>query len=392
MNALNDIITAGITAQRIGAWLSSTEEERRKLHIAQVKAIDARTRRDEAYWIQWHAKRPGVSRHVDPLPRPLRLLSLDGGGVRGIVSLIVLEQIMNEVAPGAKPCEWFDLIGGTSTGGLIAIMLGRLRMSIRECIEAYRELSKDVFDVRALDLAFNLWDGHRFSGQKLKQAVEKIVAKYRGTTTTRMWDNPQRRSEAERVCRTFVIAIPGCDVSRPPKLFRTYNSRFQRHSADHCQIWEAARATSCAPSFFPEVKVDGVYYSDGGLGYNNPTKVVLQEAQSLWGPDQQIGCLLSLGTGSVSSYMTRINGPLVLLGSQFSGIFQRIALSCDGVHQEMKSNQLVAPFYYRFNPTMRENIGLEEWSKLEELEKLAATYLSASSQKVAAFAMAMRRI
>ncbi|KIO25018.1 hypothetical protein M407DRAFT_25657 [Tulasnella calospora MUT 4182] len=369
MSTLHEVISAGIGVQRVGAWLFSDGDERRKHHMAQVRAIDARTQRDETYWIQWHRKRPGVSRHVDPLRRPLRLLSLDGGGVRGIVSLIVLEQIMNEVAPGVKPCEWFDLIGGTSTGGLIAIMLGRLRMSIRDCIEAYRELSKEVFDVGALDLGFNFWNGHRFSGDKLRKAIEKVVDEYRGTSSTKMWDNPNRRTEEERVCRTFVVAIPGCDVSRPPKLFRTYNCRFQRHSADQCQIWEAARATSCAPSFFPEIQVDGVYYSDGGLGYNNPAKVVLQEAQSLWGPNQRIGCLLSLGTGSVSSYMT--------------------PLSCEGVHEELTSNQLVKPFYYRFNPTMEENIGLEEWKKLEELEKMAADYLDSTSQKVAGFAATM---
>ncbi|KAG8917339.1 hypothetical protein FRC01_002515 [Tulasnella sp. 417] len=367
-------VVAGVGATAVlGAVLVSKEEKRRAQHQAQLKAIDDRTRKDKAYWIAWHQRRPGISRHLDPLSRPLRLLSL--------------EQIMNEVAPGAKPCEWFDLIGGTSTGGLIAIMLGRLRMSIRDCIEAYRELSKEVFDINALNVAINILDGHRFSGGRLQSAVEKVVDQYKGRTSTKMWDNPENRSGRERVCRTFVVAIPGCDVHRPAKLFRTYNNRFQRHSADHCQIWEAARATSCAPSFFPEVQVDGVYYSDGGLGYNNPTKLMLQEAQSLWGPDQKIGCLLSLGTGSVDSFMKRVNGPLDLLG--FVGIFKRMALSCDGVHQEMRSNQLLSPFYYRFNPTMKENISLDEWKKLEDLEEIANNYLYATRKKVAAFASAM---
>jgi Patatin-like phospholipase len=63
-----------------------------------------------------------------------RILSLDGGGVRGLSSLVILREIMEEVQRQAKlketprPCEYFDLIGGTSTGGLIAIMLGRLKM------------------------------------------------------------------------------------------------------------------------------------------------------------------------------------------------------------------------------------------------------------------------
>jgi patatin-like phospholipase/acyl hydrolase len=63
-----------------------------------------------------------------------RLLSLDGGGVRGLSSLLILREIMEEIQRQSRaedtplPCEYFDLIGGTSTGGLIAIMLGRLRM------------------------------------------------------------------------------------------------------------------------------------------------------------------------------------------------------------------------------------------------------------------------
>src|SRR5277367_925188 len=62
-----------------------------------------------------------------------RILSIDGGGVRGLSSLLILRQIMDEIGrrnrtPAPLPCEYFEMIGGTSTGGIIAIMLGRLRM------------------------------------------------------------------------------------------------------------------------------------------------------------------------------------------------------------------------------------------------------------------------
>ena len=75
---------------------------------------------------------------------PLRILSLDGGGVRGISTLYILKDLMRQIArqhapnnlslPDITPlpCEYFDLICGTSTGGLIALMLGRLRMVIKD--------------------------------------------------------------------------------------------------------------------------------------------------------------------------------------------------------------------------------------------------------------------
>src|ERR1700735_1756364 len=81
--------------------------------------------------LQFRTDAAGHSRDIPHCPR---ILTLDGGGVRGLSSLLILREIMEEIGrqSGAErtplPCDYFDLIGGTSTGGLIAIMLGRLRM------------------------------------------------------------------------------------------------------------------------------------------------------------------------------------------------------------------------------------------------------------------------
>lgn len=83
--------------------------------------------------------------------REFRVLSLDGGGIRALVSLMFLDQLMRGLANDAvipKPCEYFDLIVGTSTGGLLAIMLGVLQMSVQECIAAYTELATTIFPPR----------------------------------------------------------------------------------------------------------------------------------------------------------------------------------------------------------------------------------------------------
>jgi len=74
--------------------------------------------------------------------KPVRILSLDGGGVRGLSTLLILKELMAQLSremesseddtqfPLPLPCDYFDLICGTSIGGLIALMLGRLRMVI----------------------------------------------------------------------------------------------------------------------------------------------------------------------------------------------------------------------------------------------------------------------
>jgi Patatin-like phospholipase len=75
----------------------------------------------------------------------LRILCFDGGGVRGKASLLMLKEIMRHIKPGAKPCDFFDLIAGTSTGGLIAIMLARLRYDLDEAIEKYDSIGPRIF-------------------------------------------------------------------------------------------------------------------------------------------------------------------------------------------------------------------------------------------------------
>ena len=90
-----------------------------------------------------------------PYPRPLRLLALDGGGVRGLSELLILKRLMHRVNPQTKdhqlpkPCDHFDIIYGTSTGGLLAIMLGRLELDIDTCIERYITLSRRIFPTKS---------------------------------------------------------------------------------------------------------------------------------------------------------------------------------------------------------------------------------------------------
>jgi patatin-like phospholipase/acyl hydrolase len=111
--------------------------------------------------------------------KELRLLALDGGGVRGLSALIILEQLMEAVNPDSppKPCDYFDMIGGTSTGGLIAIMLGRLRMTIDKCINAYLSLSDRVFQKKRHRVSVKGQIQGRFDSEELAQAVKEVITR-----------------------------------------------------------------------------------------------------------------------------------------------------------------------------------------------------------------------
>ena len=81
----------------------------------------------------------------------LRVLCLDGGGIKGYTSLLILRRIfrtmkdIGHLSEAPRPCDVFDLIVGTSTGGVIAVMLGRLHMTIDECIAKYEQVGREVF-------------------------------------------------------------------------------------------------------------------------------------------------------------------------------------------------------------------------------------------------------
>ncbi len=93
--------------------------------------------------------------------------------------------------------------------------------------------------------------------------------------------------------------MPGINL-RSPQRFRMYQGL--PNQGPDCKIWEAARATTAAPTFFKAIKIAGPGgfspdYVDAGLGFNNPTKEVRDEAKELFGPNRRIGMLVSIGTG-----------------------------------------------------------------------------------------------
>ncbi|KAF2640214.1 FabD/lysophospholipase-like protein [Massarina eburnea CBS 473.64] len=137
---------------------------------------------------------------------PLRLLSLDGGGVRGLSSLMVLDDLMENIAQEEKrlgrrprsdttplkPCDYFDLIGGTSTGGIIAILLSRLRLDCKECISIYSKLAEQIFkhDKSIKVYGFKIPTGaSRFSGAVLERAIKQSLLELGYDIDELMWDD-----------------------------------------------------------------------------------------------------------------------------------------------------------------------------------------------------------
>jgi patatin-like phospholipase/acyl hydrolase len=121
-----------------------------------------------------------------PTPRSLRILSLDGGDIKGYTTLLILQRIFRQLknalalAEEPKPCEVFDLIVGTPTGELIAVMLGRLQMTIDDCLFWYEKLGEKVFGRRPLGrqsgrLVKELTNSPLYDITLLKEAIEDVL-------------------------------------------------------------------------------------------------------------------------------------------------------------------------------------------------------------------------
>lgn len=118
--------------------------------------------------------------------RRIRILSLDGGGIRGYSTLVILAELMHLLhvelygKPPASPqdlplpADYFDIIGGNGTGGLIALMLGRMRMNVEDAKQWYVELTRYVFitDKTVMGVPYGKT---LFKKERLEQAIRECV-------------------------------------------------------------------------------------------------------------------------------------------------------------------------------------------------------------------------
>ncbi|KAH7334124.1 acyl transferase/acyl hydrolase/lysophospholipase [Rhizoctonia solani] len=242
-----------------------------------------------------------------------------------------------------KPCEVFNLMVGTSTGGLITLMLARLELSVDECITEYERISKDVFGEKNEERyeAFGV-------AKDLEDAVKRVV------TAADKDKNPDAMMQSGSKCRAVVIASRTDDIStQPPTHFRTY--WMQSGNSLDCKIWEAARATSAAPAYFERIKVGGFEYVDGGLQANNPVIQTLSESMVAFGEPRPVGCLISLGTGMPPPQALRDHSGFFGNIKSFTSLGAAIVGQLTNSHRAhldvtgLNLHQALAAKYYRFN-------------------------------------------
>ncbi|QNU68379.1 patatin-like phospholipase family protein [Ruminiclostridium herbifermentans] len=223
-----------------------------------------------------------------------KILSIDGGGIRGIIPAMVLAEIEKMTS---KPiCKLFDFISGTSTGGIITLCLTKPsnnnqdlpEYSAQDIVNLYVENGKKIFssDILHRIISFNGLFDEKYSSD----GIESLLKKYLGTS---------KLSE----CLTRVL-IPSYEIElRRPFFFKSWLAKSKNDKKHNFYMWQVARATSAAPTYFEPFKLEidkdtNEYYSfiDGGVFANNPAMCAFADAKVIYKNIEDI-LIVSLGTG-----------------------------------------------------------------------------------------------
>lgn len=210
------------------------------------------------------------------VPR-FRILSIDGGGIKGVFPAAFLAAIEERLSTPIS--QYFDLIAGTSTGGIIALGLG-LGFSAKELLHFYIEKGPKIFPA---------------SGRHWTKRWQNLFKSRYASTTLRMsltevfGDSTLGESSSRLVIPTFNANSGEIHVYKTP-----HNPRLEM---DYCiKAVDVALATSAAPVYLPpHISPEGIPFLDGGLWANNPTGMAVVEAIAILGVARESIEVLSLG-------------------------------------------------------------------------------------------------
>ncbi|XP_043093028.1 calcium-independent phospholipase A2-gamma [Puntigrus tetrazona] len=314
--------------------------------------------------------------YTDPVKgRGIRVLSIDGGGTRGLVALQALHRL--ESLTGKPIYQLFDYICGVSTGAILAFMLGVFQIPLDECEELYRKLGTDVFKQNLIVGTVKMGWSHAYYDS---QIWEEILKERLGPG---LMIETSKNPKCPKVSAVSTIVNRGLPLKA--YVFRNYNflPGVRSHYLGDCQhkMWQAIRASSAAPGYFQEFVLGNDLHQDGGLLINNPTALAIHESKCLW-PNTPVQCVVSLGTGRYETIGKTSSSTYTSLKTKLTNVISS-ATDTEEVHTMLDA--LLPPnTYFRFNPYMSEDISLDEnrQERLDFLQAEGRRYLERNENKL----------
>ena len=218
-----------------------------------------------------------------PKGKPFRILSIDGGGICGILPAAILAEYERRFLNGGSISSSFDMIAGTSTGGIIALALGQ-EMPAKDILDLYVEQGPAIFPPvgrfkKAVASVQSLLR-YQYDPSALKQALQK------------------KFNDTHFGASNTPLCIPAFEgVHGEPYIFKTpHHPDYKRDQ--HEKIVTVGLATSAAPTYFPPVENNGYQMVDGGIWANNPVMIAIVDALACFDITSDQIQILSLGCGA----------------------------------------------------------------------------------------------
>lgn len=289
-----------------------------------------------------------------------RILSFDGGGIRGLVTLAILKRVEEEI-PGFVSRA--DLLAGTSTGGIIALGLAAGK-TVDDMIELYQKHGEKIFDDSWLDDLRDL--GTLVGADYSQDNLEELLSDDDLFGEMRLKDLKQRV-----LVPTFDLdngdgkdAVPPQKRTWAPKFFHNFPGK---DSDGNAFVVEVALATSAAPTYFPAHNG----YIDGGVVANNPSMAALAQTRDPRNdepaPALEDVRLLSIGTGTNLSFIKGRNLDWGL--AQWAKPLISLLMDASMGIADYQCRRLLVDNHRRIAPTFPAdvNIKLDDWKRSGEL-------------------------
>lgn len=300
---------------------------------------------------------------TDSATRPLRVLALDGGGIRGVISATVLAEI--ETRTGKRIAEMFDLIAGTSTGGILALGLttpnpddpAKPRYQAEELVALYAEKGNVIFRRSVWHKLLTLFG--LFGSKYAVSGLDETLHRYFGASRLK-----------DAVAEVLVTSY---DLTGRDSWFIARHKARQDPANNDFPMTHIARATSAAPTYFrPERLTSTTAMIDGGVFANNPAMCGYVEAIKLHGPQDVL--VVSLGTGEVKtgiSYLKARAWGLVGWVRPLFGIFMDgVSATVDHQVGWLLPERNGQPRYFRFQAELPPGMGSMDDTSPEHIAAL----------------------
>jgi len=300
----------------------------------------------------------------------MRILAIDGGGIRGIYPAHILQRIEEEF--GIKYSEHFDLIVGTSTGSIIAAALAT-DYPIADVVELYEKRGKQIFSRQLLG-----WGGlfaSRYSSKSLRNELTHAFGE---------------QTLSDTITK---LVIPTTDIGNGcvHVIKSNYDPNFVRDPKR--KIVDAVLASCSAPTYFAPHISNNYLLADGGLWANNPSLVALTEAITRLGVNKDDISLLSLGTGlGEKFYAHHVNPWLPWNWSWgFASRWRGSKLIDTIMNLQVKSSEntvgliLGSEQYLRINFSSEKALSLSDTNSVQGLKSKADTDFTMHSEKIRQF-------